>query len=380
MPRNPIITRPQKRDVALLWDLYRCRVLTTDQIKKMYFSNSKSYVNQKLLSLRNSKLISTDSFPRPGRKGFAYHSITDKGIKLLKSHGYDVPHGSDSLRVSTQFLPYVFEINDIRIHLTPFGWHMKDSREVKQEFNLNRGDQIHGSLTSSEGTKYGFFVLESATTEKNMLKTIREIRALTDRNSKERTLTNFIIFAKGQDSINHFIERANTEKVDHTGKVIQEKLRPRGALCMMPIKVGLDYLESRLSDKTYFENVFKQDKAPAHWIAPSDKSRFECIAKYNGKEVYVVNMLDTDLTKVDAIENYLIDIYRMKRFGERIRSLLIITEPTLEDFHKQLIGQNPYIDYFSLKRKQIESSCRPKKEMKQHEHHTTLPKNHGISG
>lgn len=375
MPRNPLLTRPQKKDIALLWDLYRCRVLTTDQIKRMYFSSSKSYVNQKLLSLRNSKFISTDSFPRPNRKGFAYHSITDKGIKLLKSYGYDVPHGSDSLRVRHQFLPYVFETNEIMIHLTPFGWHMKDSREVKREFNLNRGDQIHGSLTSPEGTEYGFFVLESATTEKNMLKTIREIRALTDRNSKEKTLTNFIIFTKGQDSIDHFIERANTEKVDHTSKVVQEKLRPRDALCVMHMKVGLDYLKSKLSNKTYFENVFKQDKAPAHWIALSDKNRFECITKYNGNEVYVVNMLDTDLTKVDAIENYLGDLYRMERFGERIRNLLIITEPRLEAFHTRLIGQNPYIEYLSLNHKQIESSNRPKKEMKQCDHHIPFPKN-----
>src|SRR5699024_4228807 len=141
-----IIRRPTSRDLNLLLDLYNYRVLTTSQIKRRYYPDSKTYVNKRLHLMRKSGYIATESYPRIDRKGFAYHQITDTGISLLREYGYDCPMRSDSLRVTQQMLPYLFDANEIMIQLVPYGWRMKDSRQVKHDYNMNRGDYIHGSL------------------------------------------------------------------------------------------------------------------------------------------------------------------------------------------------------------------------------------------
>jgi len=356
-----IIRRPTSRDLNLLLDLYNYRVLTTSQIKRRYYPDSKTYVNKRLHLMRKSGYIATESYPRIDRKGFAYHQITDTGISLLREYGYDCPMRSDSLRVTQQMLPYLFDANEIMIQLVPYGWRMKDSRQVKHDYNMNRGDYIHGSLIAEDGTEYGFYVLENNTLAKNLEKIIQEIKTTS---SYDRGLTDFIVFSKGRDSLNHFVERANMETRNHKGEITRTKLRPSGSLCVMPFKYALDYLKSKLTDSYFFEDVFRHKTAPAHWLSPSGKNSFAFIAEYCGEEVYVVNMLDSDLTKIDSIDHYLNDLQRLERFSDKKRKILVITEESLLGFHKELIGANDNIYYFAMRRKLITKTIREKAEMK----------------
>jgi len=363
----------QKRDFDILYDLYRYRVLTTEQIRRKYFSDSKYYVNRKLNMLRNSGWISTFSVSRKdGRKGEAHHRITDRGITQLRQSGYPVIYKADALRVSHELLGYLREANNIMVELSPYGWYMRDSRETKERYNMNRGDQMHGTLVSPDGTEYGFFVLEKGTLDKNMAKVVQEIRATSGGGAG---LTRFMIFAKGRDSIWHFIERANREERDGKGNLVKNRLvvhvgEVSGTLCVMDYAFGVEYLKSRLSDKRHFKRIFQDEQAPVHWLAPSDRTRFECIARYRDEEVYLVNLLDTDLMKVEAIRHYLGDIPRLQRFGETLRRVLVLTEPGLRDLHGELLGESPYIGYLELSRNRINAFKRSKGEMNNEPHHT----------
>ena len=339
----------QKRDLDILHDLYRYRVLTTEQIKRKHFPDSKYYVNRKLNMLRNSGWITTYSVSRNGRKGKAHHRLTDRGITQLRKNGYSTEYKADALRVSNELLVYLHEANNIMVELSPYGWEMQDSRETKKRYNMNRGDQIHGTLISSDGTEYGFFVLEKGTLDRNMAKVVQEIRATSEGGAG---LTHFTIFAKGRDSIHHFVERAR-----------EKKLVTSGSLCIMDYTFGIEYLQSRLSDKSSFKRIFQDERSPIRWLAPSTKRRFECIARYQEEEVYFVNLLDTDLMKVEAIQNYLRDLARMQRFGEKPRRILVLTEPKLKELHAELLGESRNICYLELSRKQIQSSKRTKGEM-----------------
>lgn len=348
---NARVREIQERDLAILYDLYRYRVLTTDQIKRKYFSDSKYYVNRKLNMLRNSGWISTFSVSRnDGRKGRAHHRLTDRGINVLKVHGYSIKRKAFDLLVTDESLPYLIEANNIMVELSPHDWKMRDSRETKERYNMNRGDQMHGTLLSPNGTEYGFFVLEKGTLDKNMAKVVQEIWATSE------GLTHFIIFAKGMDSIRHFVERSR-----------EQKLVTSGSLCVMDLAFGIEYLQSRLSDKRSFKRIFQDERAPVYWLGPSTKRRFECIARYQEEEVYFVNLLDTDLMKVEAIHNYLGDLPRMQRFGEKPRRVLVLTTPELKSLHEELLeellGESPYIGYLELSRKQIQTSKRVKGEM-----------------
>lgn len=348
---NARVKEIQKRDLDILYDLYRYRVLTTEQIRRKYFPDSKYYVNRKLNMLRNSGWITTYSVPRnDGRKGRAHHRLTDRGITLLRKKGFSVVYNADALRVSNELLIYLYEANNIMVELSPYGWEMRDSRETKERYNMNRGDQVQGTLLSPNGTEYGFFVLEKGTLEKNMAKVVQEIRATSEGGAG---LTHFMIFAKGESSIRHFIERAQ-----------EKQLATGGSLCIMDYGLGIEYLQSRLSDKHSFKRIFQDEQSPIRWLAPSTKRRFECIARYQEEEVYFVNLLDTDLMKVEAIQNYLGDITRMQRFGERAHRVLVLTESKLKKLHAELLGESPYISYLELSRKQIQTSKRVSKPMK----------------
>ncbi|WP_170070412.1 replication-relaxation family protein [Planifilum fimeticola] len=335
--------------MAILQDLYRYRILTTDQLRRRYFSNSKSYVYQKVHAMKKSGLII--SIHREFG-GTAYYRLTDAGISFLKKQGIPVTKGTKDLYVSPRLLPYLVMSNDIMVELSPYGWEMQDSRETKARYRgLNRSGNIQGTLISPDGTEYGFFVLMESTRDQNMLKMIKEIET--------SGITNFLIFAKGRDSIWHFIERSR-----------EKKLVTNGALCVMDYAFGVEYLKSRLSDKRHFKRIFQDEQAPVHWLAPSDRTRFECIARYRDEEVYLVNLLDTDLMKVEAVHHYLGDIPRLQRFGEKLRRVLVLTEPGLRDLHGELLGESQYICYLELSRNRINAFRRPKGEMNNEPHHT----------
>lgn len=364
MPRDAKKSNFIKKDILILWDLYQYRVLNKQTIKDRYFPNSKCYVDQRIKILKYNKCIKTGTYgggvgERKGKKGFPFYQITQKGISVLRERGYTAKQNEDMLRIQEKAIPYYVEVGRIALNVTPYGWAFKDSRAIKKEFHLNRGDQIHGSLTSPNGTEYGFYVLEAATTELNMRKTIKEISRLNNRENRTKTLRNFIIFAKGQDSIDHFIEKANEEQYDYKGMKIKDRLRPSGALCVIPLDYGIAYLQSALSDKSYFESIFKRKKSPVQWLAPSDKTGFEFIAKHQGRKVYVVNMLDGDLSKVDEIEDYFDDAQRSRRFGEERYDVLVISSEKLAEYHGRLIGRR--VEYFKFTDEQIEKSKREAK-------------------
>ncbi|GGE56053.1 hypothetical protein GCM10011391_38830 [Pullulanibacillus camelliae] len=293
-----------------------------------------------------------------GKKGYPYYQITQKGITELRKRGYNALGNEDILRIHEKAIPYYVEVSRIALSTTPYRWIFKDSRAIKKEMHLNRGDQIHGSLTSPEGKEYGFYVLESATTEINMRKTIREIAYLSNRVNRSKTLRHFIIFAKGQESMTHFIEKANEEQFDHRGEIIRERLRPSGTVGVLPLNYGIAYLQSKLSDKNYFESVFKVAGSPIPWVAPSDEMHFEFKARYKDEEVYVVNLLDGDISKINAIQFYLSDSNRRTRFGEKSRKLVLITDERMEDFHMKVIGKRPKIEWFPFSCSKVDKSKR----------------------
>src|SRR5699024_4908267 len=112
--------------------------------------------------------------------------------------------------------------------------------------------RIHGSLTNTCGEEYGFYVLETDTEVENLLKIIQEISTLSDRKEGEPRIPNFIIFAKGQDSIDHFISWANNERRNYKDEITHEKLTTSGRMSLMPHQYGITYLKSGFSDKTSF--------------------------------------------------------------------------------------------------------------------------------
>lgn len=343
MPQNPVIRQLSLRDLQILYDLYQYRVLTTEQIKKRYFANSKSYVNQKLHAMRNSHLITTFPVSRGnGKRGMACHRLTDTGIACLKEQGMPVKYRASDLQVTPGAIPYLLAANDIMIELTPYGWTMRDSRETKALYNLNRGDIIHGTLISPDGTEYGLYVLMAGTFEHNMAKIIQEIRATS---MGEAGLTNFMIFTKGAASFSHFIERATEPKVN-PAKPFEDAqpLIVGGALCVLPYRFGIQYLKAISIDNDLVKFFTRYGS-----VTPiQNRTPFKWLIRHNGDEKYLVNLLDTDLMKIHDLKRYLTHQYQED--GHRV---LIMTH--MRDKHEELLDGAFGIDFQEIDPKEIEA-------------------------
>jgi len=343
MPQNPTIRRPNARDVNILYDLYRYRAMTTEQIKKRYFANSKSYVNQKLHAMRNSHLITTFSVPRgDGKKGIACHRLTDTGITCLKEQGVSVRHKAKDLLVTPGAIHYLLAANDIMIELSSYGWEMRDSRETKEIYNLNRGDIIHGTLISPEGKEYGIYVLMADTMQYNIAKIIQEIRSTS---MGEVGLTNFIIFTKGAASFSHFIERATAPKVNPANPFDDaQPLIVGGSLCVLPYRFGIEYLKALTIDNGLVKLFAKYGQI----TSVQNKTPFKWLIRRDGEEKYLVNLLDTDLMMIHDLKRYLTHQYQED--GHRV---LIMTH--MRNEHEDLLEGAFGIDFQEIDPKEIEA-------------------------
>lgn len=88
------------------------------------------------------------------------------------------------------------------IDLEAYGWKMKESRKVKEKFELNRGANVQGVLKSPIGTDYQFYMFLHGMGMKNLMKYSKELMEVSN--------PNYIIFAKSAASYMTIIEHLST--------------------------------------------------------------------------------------------------------------------------------------------------------------------------
>lgn len=322
MAEKQVVKNIQARDIEMLHTLYKYRALSTQQMMR-HFSMSSHYANKKMHIMRNSEWIR--SYPilsDKHRKIGAYHSLAEGGLSLLRSFGYEINRKADELRVSRRYLPFLLTANDLYIELAPLGWTMRDSREIKAAYGLNRGNNIHGSLEGPALSEHGLYIFMSRSSLKHMMKVIREI--------KESPLHNFVVFTKGQESFASFIEHAT---------VSGRELIAGGAIKVIPFGFGKVYLPfisspegmDKLLDRHGIQLLKKQIQG----------TLFEQIVRHEAQDKYFVNLLDTDLMKVYTLKRYHKD--RFEREGKRV---VVLTH--MRSMHEKMLGTVEHIDYVDI--------------------------------
>ncbi|MFD1362745.1 replication-relaxation family protein [Lentibacillus salinarum] len=347
MPSNPIITQPTERDIAILKDLYRYRVLTTQHLRKKYFPHS-SYVKNKIYAMKKSNWIIP--FPlvgKNGRKQTTCYRLTDTALAILRDQGELINKKAAKLRVRDNMLPYVLATNDVMIELFPYGWELYESRETKANYNLNRNDLIHGELVSPTGKRYALYILMERTKDENMRRIIREI--------KSDKFPNYIVLAKGEESRNHFVERATEAN---------NMMSITGELSVMDFNYGIKYLQSGFSDKTIFERIIQSPETPFEVVPFSgDRSPFQYKVMHKGEEKYLVNLMNADIMKIRAINHYAEDINRAERFQEKHYRVLVLVIPEMKTTIKQLMQGNPLVSYMDVGDKMIQNESWMRKKV-----------------
>lgn len=295
--------RLSERDLNILKDLYNFRALTTEQIKRKYFPDTDHYVNKILYKLRKESFIisSTLRGSRDKRKGVSYHRLTETGLECLARHGVSVEGYAQNLYLKPAQLNYVLSANDIMTDLTQSGWEALDSRGIKRRFNLDDRMNIHGLLIDPEGKQYGYYVLEEGITRANLGKMVAEIR------DSYAVVKNFIIFTKGSRSYNQFINFAMNPPLKRVENqyITQHPLYTGHELKVINFNIGRQLYKTYPTQEQWLDALSAYYGFEVIKDRQSDKRQsFNTIIRYKGEEMYFVDLTDTDLTKIRAINTY----------------------------------------------------------------------------
>lgn len=122
------------KELAIMTDLLKYRVLTTKQIRDRHFDGKGRYVENVLLKLRKDEFIrsSTLKRSRKGKKGYSVHQLTETGKECLQRHDLSVEGQSSwNIYVNEHNIPNILLTNETLFEYEDMGWSVLDSREVK---------------------------------------------------------------------------------------------------------------------------------------------------------------------------------------------------------------------------------------------------------
>lgn len=339
----------QKLDVAILKNLYDFRALSTAQISEFHHM-TKRYTYRKINILRNTGYVLTvpikgDYIPGQSRQG-NYHRISETGIACLRKQGYPLERKANGLRVSRFHLPYVLATNDILLNMCHSGWTIQDSREVKKHFCLNRSMNIQGTLESPNGKGYAFYTFTHSTSEKNMEKVLGEIEQYPSYEktaSGERYFDNFLFFTNGKKSFAKVIK-----KLQERPSILNTE-----SMKVLPQSFGIKYLLAFEGDENKLHQFVEQQAFPKNLTCIPSPTTFmnrinhpeglNQLAHYKNKEVYLVNLLDTDMIKVKHIVKY-----RKNQYERNGRKVLVITHPNIRTIHEALLKDIHHVEFLEV--------------------------------
>lgn len=333
-----------KRDMNLLYEMYKFRALSTAQVMKVG-QLGKWYVYKKLSQLREKGYVITehvkgDYFVGQSRQGNS-HRVSSRAINLLKDNGYTVNLTADDIRISSYRLPYLLVGNELCIHLRELGWHFTDSRAIKMFKQLNRGDVLHGTITNpGESKEYSIYVFLKSVLPKTLVRVKKEIM--------RTPFENVLVVTRGSESYQSVIKSFTDEK---------DSLIKGGSVKVLPFQFAKSYLnissDNRKNHEYFLKKLGLKVLCPHSSKNPFETNvRFDYLVEYKGEEMYFMDMLDNDLMKLNLISEY-----RKERYERDGRKILVLTSNSSfhYNFHKKSLNHIKHVKFMPLGANQVVS-------------------------
>lgn len=297
------VRRVQPIDLAVLYDLYRYRALSTQHIMKRHFSGGQ-YGYRKIYILKNSGYISNYTYKGiSSGKRAAYYRITDKGINvLLDKKVISKPMRAFDLQVSKERLSYLKDVNTIMVELSIYGWQFKDSRQVKAKYILERGSLIQGLFISPDDKEYSLYLIAGEAEEKTVNKVLNEIKNL--------VIGDSLVFVKSIQSYQRF------KKLREQNNIINQSIH------LLPYSDYSFNVLQKLSTKSQLVKYFTSYLQ----IKDSPNPNFDYLTEHEGEEKYLVNLMTNDLMRVFRVKKF----YTLDRYQSDGRKVLLASPLTAE--------------------------------------------------
>ena len=298
------VRRIQQLDLDILYSLYRHRILTVPQLRRLHFANS--YVYKKLHILKNSGYVTTEPLLKRGRKYTSLYRLTDRGIGLLCEYGLVSQNvKSGDLKIHADRQAYHLHVNDILIELSLAGWQVMDSRETKAKYRIDRGDLVQGCITNRKGQSWFVYLFLNDAEDVTIIKALNQIGTHNQ---------NVAVFFKGQQSMNKFIEKQALLGIVTSGQML-----------LLPYEYGLRLLRTYQTVEDYLRlfQAYGQIRDIGHPNFPHE-------IRINGEWRYLVNLLGNDLMKVFELQR----ITPSRLDGKHVHAF--VPERMAEQYHEWL--------------------------------------------
>lgn len=320
-----------ERNIKILKELYDFRLLTIDQLV-VRFSYTKATMYHYISRLIKSGFVVTGDV-----KGFTnesgirgrYYKISNKGITLLKKNGYPhLKYVSADLKVSDTRVPIEILFNDIHYELTKEGWRVYGSRESKEKFGINRGDNLTGVLSSPVfSNEYPFYIFQFhfEMSDQYTGKIISEVNRY--------LFNNIVFFTTTKEMFMKVVEIMLDKAQIYTYSTFR----------VLPLQYGLQYMLHYAEGDMFFN--FLEDEYDIYKIEKEEEINYEAefdhIVIYNDKEYYLANFLDFNLVNIHKSK-----YYRKEHYEKDGRKILALINDQM-DFKERLANVH-HIEYVTI--------------------------------
>jgi len=338
-------TRKKKKvnELSILYDIYRLRTLTSEQVRNVHFSHSKQYHYVKLKNLKKEGYL--DSGPliktETGRKKATCYWVTDQGIDRLRDAGYvESARRAWDNKPKGHRLDDVVSVNDLYSELTPYGYEVIDSREWKERFGINRNSMVRAGLQFPNGDEYAVYMFFSKEIQNKTVETLMK-------QVFEYTMTNkVIILAK------------HTETYEKIKRAMKPKYMVRDEINLLPYDFGIELLKKLKSPgdrKVLLEKELGITSENQAELTPVTNGKASSFADYQylagGESLYIVDHTYHDAVKLNMIElNYTHEVY--KSLG---KNLVVITWKPNEKELRERFEAYPHVAVEGIMTKELKS-------------------------
>ena len=286
-----VIKRITETDRGILYDLYRFRIMSREQIERIYFSENKAYTYRKMHIMKNSGLVRSKIVMRQRqeeRERTAIYYITDRGLRLLRElEIIDDDIEAKDLQIDRENVDNYLDFNDIYVELKDEGYRFLDSRALKKKYQMERGDLCKGAIVDEDGKEYLVYVIKNKARESTMRRILKEsgkkLMGMTERH-------NLILF-RGMESYDEFL------------KMYDQYVLPSAYI--MPFGFGVDYLKRYKGERDFVNLITKY--GPVKRNDDRFSRAFPYVIEHKGEEKYAVNLMMNDLVLIDKLTRERLD-------------------------------------------------------------------------
>lgn len=310
----------------VLFELYRTRGLTKDQLARSIFAGT-SYIVSYLTKLQKKGLVGGKVLSKGKIRLAKLYQITDKGIELLENKGLVLkyndnersfekkkPFDYEDMKQAGVYIPrkvlaydnnqssskdkmmFTLYANQMYAGVSEYGFYFFDSREWKLKYDLNRNAMVRGGISTEDGIEYSVYML--FTTEEVRIASMSDkmlYRMMHEMIEFPQTSRHIIYVYGGQDEYNKVLTFFKNNPVACDELLII----PHGAS-----DVGLNIIRLLQNREMYKEHMELHLNARLNSeVLEHDTSNLyaDYLTEINGQSYYVIDYIKLNEAKLSML-------------------------------------------------------------------------------